>query len=129
MSWEHDETFLRKRIQEQKDHIAKIKECKLDIVRELFVLESAEGQLTYFELKLNKLNSLLSQIQHINAGQNFMRNPENVEMMIKLVEGVNRLHTEKTMEIHGWTKCGDCNKFYRCTTCDEPCSEQGHYIQ
>lgn len=25
-------------------------------------------------------------------------------------------------------KCGDCNKFYRCTTCDNPCGSEGHFI-
>lgn len=25
-------------------------------------------------------------------------------------------------------KCGDCNKFYRCTTCDSPCDSDGHFV-
>lgn len=33
------------------------------------------------------------------------------------------------MENNGLIKCGDCNKFYRCTTCDEPCGSEGHYVE
>lgn len=26
-------------------------------------------------------------------------------------------------------KCGECNKHYRCTTCDSPCGADGHFIE
>lgn len=29
----------------------------------------------------------------------------------------------------GQIKCGDCNKHWRCTTCDEPCGIDGHFVE
>ncbi|MBK9479895.1 MAG: hypothetical protein IPN99_13830 [Bacteroidetes bacterium] len=29
---------------------------------------------------------------------------------------------------NGEIKCGDCNKFYRCVNCDEPCGSEGHWL-
>lgn len=148
MSWDTDERFLRKRIQEQKDHIAWVKKCDLQALRELFVLESAEGQLKYFEGKLERLAGLLNQIASINASPEFLSNPKSIEILAMLVEGVNKMSTgcDPNCQFQNFTagtkhvccktwrkvehvKCGDCNKHWRCTTCDAPCGSEGHFIE